>query len=67
MQDITEAIRLANIIINNQQVTGKRFNEIETEIKKNQRLLNTVISNQDAINRNVQSLMNQVNQLKKDN
>lgn len=67
MQDIKEAIRLANIIINNQQITGRRFQEIETEVKKNQRLLDTVIGNQDAINRNVQNLMNQVNQLKKGN
>lgn len=66
MQDIKEAIRLANIIIGNQQVTGKKFQELDTEVKRNRNLLQTVISNQDAINRNIQSLMNQVSQLKKE-
>lgn len=65
MQDIKEAIRLANIIINNQQVTGKKFQELDAEVKRNRNLLNTIISNQDTINRNVQNLMNQVSQLKK--
>lgn len=65
MQDIKEAIRLANIIINNQQVTGKKFQELDAEVKRNRNLLNTIISNQDTINRNVQNLTNQVSQLKK--
>jgi hypothetical protein len=51
MQDIKEAIRLANIIINNQQVTGKKFQDLDAEVKRNRNLLSTIISNQDTINR----------------
>lgn len=66
MQDIKEAIRLANIILNNQQITGRRFDELERKIDANFRSLSQIVSNQDVINKNVQNLMNQVNQLKKD-
>ncbi|MBV37013.1 MAG: hypothetical protein CMP47_16415 [Rickettsiales bacterium] len=65
MQDIREAIRLANIIIGNQQITGRRFNELEAKIDTNARTLSQIINNQDTINRNVQALMNQLEELKK--
>ncbi len=65
MQDIKEAIRLANIILNNQQITGKRFNDLELKINENTRSLSQIINNQDVINKNVQILMNQVEELKK--
>ena len=65
MQDIKEAIRLANIILNNQQVTGKRLNDLERKIDANTRSLSQIISNQDAINKNIQILMNQVEELNK--
>lgn len=65
MQDIKEAIRLANIILNNQQVTGKRFNDLERKIDANARSLSQIISNQDVINKNIQILMNQVAELNK--
>ena len=65
MQDIREAIRLANIIIGNQQITGRRFSELEAKIDTNARTLSQIINNQDTINRNVQALMNQLEELKK--
>lgn len=66
MQDIREVIRLATIIINNQQITGKKFQELDAEVKQNRDFLNTIIDNQDTINRNVLYLMDQVSQLKMD-
>ncbi|QAA80820.1 hypothetical protein EI546_03340 [Aequorivita sp. H23M31] len=66
MQDIREVIRLATIIINNQQITGKKFQELDAEVKQNRNLLNTIINNQDTINKNVLYLMDQVSQLKMD-
>lgn len=66
MQDIREVIRLATIIINNQQITGKKFQELDAEVKQNRNLMKTIINNQDTINKNVLYLMDQVSQLKMD-
>lgn len=64
MQDIREAIRLANVIIGNQQITGKRFNDLEQKINENASSLSRIIQNQDVINKNVQTLISQLAELK---
>ena len=64
MQDIKEAIRLANVIIGNQQITGKRFNDLEQKINANASSLSQIIQNQNVLNKNIRNILSQLAELK---
>lgn len=57
---MNDTIRLLNIVISNQQLTGKKIQILEDQIDNNTNTLDQIISNQNVINQNLAIIMKDI-------
>ena len=57
---MNDTIRLLNIVISNQQLTGKKIQILEDQFDNNTNTLDQIISNQNVINQNLAIIMKDI-------